>query len=312
MSFFELYNKFALCPRQCGVDRSAGQKGYCRAGTDAEVVLTMLHRWEEPCISGTDPARGSGAIFFARCTLGCVYCQNFAISRPDGPEPGTPVTIADADRLAAMMLELEARGAYNINLVTPTQFMPVIAEGVLAARRRGLNVPIVYNTGGFERREIVKRLEGIVDVFLTDMKYNSGDAAARYSAAGNYCTSAWAALRTMFRITGEGLTFDGDGMLRRGVVVRHLVLPGRSFAAVNVIKKLYSRFGDNVIYSLMNQYTPLPAGNPRLSRFPELLEPVSEAEYARAVSVLDSLAPAHAYVQEGGTISESFIPVWQQ
>ena len=307
MSLLELYTNCALCPRQCGIDRLRGKKGYCRGGTDAEVALTMLHRWEEPCISGTDPARGSGAIFFARCTLGCVYCQNYAISRPDGPGQGTFETV-DADRLAAMMLDLQERGAYNINLVTPTHFMPVIAEAVLLARKRGLALPVVYNTSGFERREIIRQLEGIVDVFLTDMKYDSNAIALRYSATSAYRATAWAALRTMFRITGAGLDFDDDGMLRRGVIVRHLVLPGRAFDAVNIIKKLYSRFGDNVVYSLMNQYTPLPEGNPRLSNFPELLSPVSADEYARAVAALESFAPAHAYIQEGGTISDSFIP----
>ena len=307
MTFNELYGNCALCPRKCGVDRTAGEKGYCRAGTDAEIALTMLHRWEEPCISGIDPERGSGAIFFARCTLGCVYCQNYAISRPDRTPTGKERT-ADADGLAGIMLELQERGAYNINLVTPTHFMPVIAEGVLTARRRGLTLPVVYNTGGFERRDIVRQLEGIVDVFLTDMKYDSDAVSLRYSASDNYCAPAWAALRTMFRITGSGLAFDEDGMLRRGVIVRHLVLPGHSFAALNIIKKLYARFGDNIVYSLMNQYTPLPDGNPRLSRFPELLAPVNASEYARASDFLASLAPAHAYIQEGGTISESFIP----
>ena len=293
-----------LCPRMCGVNRIAGETGYCGAGPFIEVARTMLHKWEEPCISGADPLRGSGAVFFRHCSLGCIYCQNYEIS-------GTGDRARDIARdIAGMLLQLQKKGAYNINLVTPTHYMPLIARAVIEAKRQGLSVPVVYNTGGYERAEMIEKLEGIVDVFLTDLKYLTDGTAKKYSNAGNYVDNAFEALEMMFDITGRGLEFGDDGMLKRGVIVRHLVLPGHSYAASKIIKKLYARYGDNIIYSLMNQYTPLPEANPRLSLFPELLKAVDENEYRQAVETLEELAPKYAFIQEGGTISESFIPDW--
>ena len=297
----------------CGVNRIAGERGFCGAGAFPEIARSMLHKWEEPCISGSDPARGSGAVFFRHCSLGCVYCQNYAISGTGKSGSETAATAhkcVSANDLADLFLQLEKDGAYNINLVTPTHYMPPVALGVSEAKSRGLTVPVVYNTGGYERAEMIGKLEGIVDVFLTDFKYLTDGTAKKYSGAGNYVDNALAALETMFDITGRGLVFGEDGMLKRGVIVRHLVLPGRAYAASKIIKKLYARYGDNIIYSLMNQYTPLPGGNPRLSQFPELLRPVGRSEYRRAVETLEELSPEYAYIQEGGTISESFIPEW--
>ncbi|MBO4327657.1 MAG: radical SAM protein [Clostridia bacterium] len=345
-----MLKKCELCPRVCGVDRTKGEMGFCRGGVNAEIALTMLHKWEEPCISGSDPSRGSGAIFFRHCSLGCVYCQNYAISRPGverGTEkrstsPGSSEAVCNAENsvspkfaactlfaergtetrsgrsrirdsvsaIADAMLRLEEKGAYNINLVTPTHYMPLIAVAARKARRNGLTVPIVYNTGGFERAEMIEKLDGTVQIFLTDFKYLTDEAAKRYSGTDRYVDNALAALDKMFEITGRGLEFGQDGMMKRGVIVRHLVLPGRSYAASKIMKKLYAKYGDNIVFSLMNQYTPLPDAIPALTRFPELLEPVREDEYARAVETLESLSPEHAYIQEGGTISESFIPEW--
>ena len=309
---YSLYEKCELCPRRCGIDRTAGERGYCGAGTDARAALTMIHRWEEPCVSGSDAVKGSGAVFFAHCTLGCVYCQNYAISRRNAGENGSLKGLRemDAQSLAEEMLSLAGKGAYNINLVTPTHYMPVIVKAVETARNKGLAIPVVYNTGGFERPEMISLLEGTVDVFLTDMKYLSDLTAMKYSRTSGYVKNAREALDEMVRITGEGPEFDEEGMIRRGVIVRHLVLPGRARAAQEILKKLYARYSDRIIYSLMNQYTPLPEGNPELCNYPELLRPVSDGEYRRAVRTLKELSPEYAYIQEGGTISESFIPEW--
>lgn len=327
----KLLEKCMLCPRMCGVNRVAGETGYCGAGAYIEVARTMLHKWEEPCISGSDPSRGSGAVFFRHCSLGCVYCQNYEISGTGDSGTGgrerfsqkripaeRPVSVPRFDlpeplsvsRFAGMLLQLQNKGAYNINLVTPTHYMPLIARAVIEAKKQGLSIPVVYNTGGYERAEMIEKLEGIVDVFLTDFKYLTDGTAKKYSSAGNYVDNAFEALEMMFDITGRGLEFDGDGMLKRGVIVRHLVLPGRSYAASKIIKKLYAKYGDNIIYSLMNQYTPLPEANPRLALFPELLKAVDDSEYRQAVETLEELSPKYAFIQEGGTISESFIPDW--
>jgi len=268
----------------------------------------MIHKWEEPCVSGTDPERGSGAVFFMHCTLGCVYCQNRVISRRNSHKEGS--TGIGPERLAEIFLELQGKGAWNINLVTPGHYLPSVIDAVELARKSGLSLPIVYNTGGYETVDNIRRLEGVVDVFLTDMKYLTAGPAGKYSFAPDYCKAAWPALAEMFRITGESLEFGQDGMLKRGVIVRHLVLPGRSYAAGKIIKKLWRAYGDGIVYSLMNQYTPLPELSPELAEFPELLRPVSEEEYAEAREVLEGLGPEHAYVQEGGTVSESFIPLW--
>ena len=308
----ELYRKCELCPRMCGVDRTGGFRGYCGSGVNAEIALCMLHKWEEPCISGSDPSRGSGAIFFRHCSLGCVYCQNHEISRPGAISYARQVPeYPDTAQLENAMLKLEADGAYNVNLVTPTHYMPSIVTAAKNARKRGLNVPLVYNTGGFERAEMIGRLEGTVQISLTDFKYLTDATALKYSGTDKYVQNAERALEKMFEITGRGLEFDSDGMLKRGVIVRHLVLPGRSYAASKIIKKIYSKFGDGIIYSLMNQYTPIPDADPRLSAFPELMRPVGRGEYRKAVKTLEELAPEYAYIQEGGTISESFIPKWQ-
>ena len=326
-NYYELYKKCELCPRKCGVDRTTGERGYCGAGTEAEVALTMIHKWEEPCISGTpdgasgrvEPGsiahgvdRGSGTVFFTHCTLGCIYCQNYAISRRESGSRGELKKLKkyDANGLAEEFIRLERSGAYNINLVTPTHYMPVIAEAVAVARKAGLSVPVVYNTGGFERPEIIKMLRGTVDIFLTDMKYLTDVTAKKYSRTGDYVKNAWEALDEMVSVTGGSPAFGDDGMLKRGVIVRHLILPGRIRAAQEIIKKLYGRFSDNIIYSLMNQYTPLSEGNPELSLYPELLDTVNDRDYSKVVRVLESFSPEFAYIQEGGTVSESFIPEW--
>ncbi len=257
--------------------------------------------WEEPCISGT---RGSGAIFFSGCPLRCVYCQNSDIA--DGGI-GKEISV---DRLAEIMLELQVQGANNINLVTPTHFALHIAKAIDAARIRGLVVPIVYNTSAYETPETLQRLEGLVDVYLPDMKYFSGERAARYSNAPDYPAAAKSAIAEMVRQTGNAVFADGngaveEGIMLRGVIVRHLLLPDGLEDSKAVVRYLYETYGDSVYISIMNQYTPMPQIG---AEFPELARRVTEKEYESLVDYAVSLGIENGFIQEGETALESFIP----
>ena len=238
---FELYGHCTLCPRGCGADRLAGNKGVC--GMDAGLMLARaaLHYWEEPCISGEE---GSGTVFFSGCTLKCVYCQNAEISRGFGKAVG-------AERLTEVFLELQKAGANNINLVTPTHYVPHIITAAEAAREKGLVIPFVYNTSGYEREDTLLMLKDIIDIFLTDLKYLNKEDAEKLSRASDYPEKAKKALDCMVELTGPPV-FDGHGMLKKGVIVRHLVLPGRANEAKRIIRYLYERYGSGIIMSIMN------------------------------------------------------------
>ena len=291
---FELYGHCTLCPRECGADRLAGNKGVC--GMDAGLMLARaaLHYWEEPCISGEE---GSGTVFFSGCTLKCVYCQNAEISRGFGKAVG-------AERLTEVFLELQKAGANNINLVTPTHYVPHIITAAEAAREKGLVIPFVYNTSGYEREDTLLMLKDIIDIFLTDLKYLNKEDAEKLSRASDYPEKAKKALDCMIELTGPPV-FDGHGMLKKGVIVRHLVLPGRADEAKRIIRYLYERYGSGIIMSIMNQYTPQPGS----ADYDASLEsPVGEEEYSDVVDYAEELGIEDAYIQEGGTVSESFIP----
>ncbi len=253
---FDLAN-CTICPRKCGVDRTKSA-GYCGASDKIEVSKVMLHRWEEPCISGSDENRGSGsvsggsgAVFFTHCPLGCVYCQNRDISRRSCT--GTVYTIRE---LAEIFVKLQNDGAYNLNLVSPTQYTPQIIEAVKLARNGGFTLPVVWNTGGYELPETIEALAGTVDIFLTDFKYASPETAELYSAAEDYPEIAAQSLAEMHRITGK-CTFDENGMMTRGVIVRHLILPGHRADSVAVLRKIAEILPvENIRLSLMAQYTP--------------------------------------------------------
>lgn len=286
-----------LCPRNCGADRAAGISGFCGVPSDIYIGRAALHFWEEPCISGTS---GSGAVFFSGCPLRCVYCQNYTLSHG---KTGVPV---DIRRLSKIFLELQEQGANNINLVTPTQYTPAIVEAVQKARRDGLHLPIVYNCGGYESVPTLRTLEGIVDIYLTDFKYRDGAAAEKYSGAHDYPEVAEAALEEMVRQISEP-EFDQNGLMKKGVIVRHLLLPGQVRAAKDIVKYVYGRYGDRVWLSLMNQYTPFS----RLDGcFPELARRVTAREYDALVDYAIDLGVEHAFVQEGKTAKESFIPAF--
>lgn len=286
-----------LCPRGCLTERKNGEAGYCLMDDKIYLARAALHMWEEPCISGR---KGSGAVFFSGCNLRCVYCQNYEIA---AGRKGKQVSV---NRLADIFLELQAKGAANINLVTPDHYVIQVAEAVLRARKEGLKVPIVYNGSGYEKREVIKNLSKIIDVFLTDFKYMDAGLAEKYSKAPDYPIIAAKALDEMVKLTGEPV-FDEDGMMQKGVIVRHLLLPGHKKNARDVIRYIYETYGDRVYISLMNQYTPFD----RLKEKPEyreLCRKVTKREYEAVVDYAIALGIKNAFIQEGETARESFIP----
>lgn len=289
-----------LCPRACGVNREQGTLGFCRMPAKLYAARAALHFWEEPCISGT---RGSGTVFFSGCTLRCIYCQNRSIARGDA---GQEISL---ERLTEIFLELQGQGAHNINLVTPTHYAPWIAEALEKAKKRGLSIPVVYNCGGYEGEESLRRMEGLVDIYLTDFKYMDSDLAARYSNAPDYPAEAEKALERMYRQVGNPV-FDGNGMMRKGIIVRHLLLPGTLRNAKAVVDYVYETYGDNVYLSLMNQYTPLTGDEG--AELPEPLNrKVTKREYERLVDYALELGVTNAFIQEGDTAKESFIPPFE-
>ena len=306
-----------LCARSCGVNRMKNRAGRCGQTEELVVARAALHMWEEPCISGKE---GSGAVFFVGCPLGCVFCQNREIARGRaardessraeneishrrGELPGKIITI---DRLAEIFLELQGQKANNINLVTPTHYVPQIVEAVREARKKGLHIPIVYNTGSIETPETVHLLEDTVDIFLPDLKFCGRDVAGRYAQMSAYFDIAIKAIGEMVRMRGEA-AFDERGMMTRGVIVRHMVLPGHTKDSKEILRYLWENFGDSIYVSIMNQYTPMPGIE---QEFPELGRRVTRREYDRVVDYALELGFSNAFVQEGPTAEESFIPAF--
>ncbi|MDO4479000.1 MAG: radical SAM protein [Lachnospiraceae bacterium] len=255
-----------------------------------------LHMWEEPCISGTN---GSGTVFFSGCPLGCIFCQNRPIALG---KSGSEITI---EELSAIFLKLKDQGAHNINLVTPTHFVPSIVEAVAMSRQRGLDLPIVYNTGSYEQVETVRMLADTVDIFLPDLKFYENDTADRYAKAPDYFEVATAAIAEMVRLAGPPI-FE-NGLMKRGVIVRHLIMPGHTKGAIAILEHLKERFGDSIFISLMNQYTPMPGIE---SHFPELGRTLTKREYAKVMKAALDMGITNAFYQEGSTVGESFIPAF--
>ena len=285
-----------MCPRHCRAARDNGEKGFCQETDRLRVARAALHMWEEPCISGEE---GSGTVFFTGCNLRCVYCQNYDLSRS---EKGKEITVS---RLAEIFLELQQKGANNINLVTPTHFVPKIIEALRTARTQGLHLPVIYNTGGYESEETLVMLDGWIDVYLPDFKYWDSEQALRYSQAQDYVETVKKAIGAMYQQTGA-CRFDKNGKIQKGVIVRHLLLPGELMAAKEIVHYLYESYGDSVYMSLMNQYTPLDTLD--RMKYPELGRKVSEEEYDELVDYAIDLGVECAYIQEGDTAEESFIP----
>ncbi|MBE7066477.1 MAG: radical SAM protein [Ruminococcaceae bacterium] len=285
--------KCNLCPRKCNVDRSI-QQGYCRVGDTLKVSRAAKHMWEEPCISGTE---GSGTVFFSGCNLACVYCQNAEISRGHA---GKEISV---DRLSEIFIELQNAGCHNINLVTPTHYVDLICRALDIARKAGLKIPVVYNCGGYESVETLRKLKGYIDVYMPDFKYFDNKLALKYSKCPDYAGLAMAAIEEMFSQVGEPV-FDNNGMMLRGLIVRHMILPSCSEDSKCVIKYLYDTYGDSIYISLMSQYTPMR----QFDEFPELNRRIYSKEYNRVVDYAIELGIENAFIQEGKASVKSFIP----
>lgn len=294
--------KCYICPRECGADRENGQLGVCGVDNKIYIARAALHMWEEPCISGEE---GSGTVFFKGCSLGCIYCQNYSISR------GMRVTGTDksgfkeysVSELAETFIRLQAMGANNINLVTPTHYSFQIIEAINIARDKGLNIPIVYNCSGYEKKETLQALEGYVDVYLTDFKYMYEELAIKYSNAKNYVEIAKEALDEMVSQCGKPV-FNERGILKRGVIVRNLLLPGNVNNSKEVVKYVGEKYDKQVYISIMNQYTPLE----QVKGIEPLDRRTTKREYERLVDYTLSLGLENVFIQEGDVAKESFIP----
>jgi len=282
-----------ICPRNCGADRSRSP-GFCGALELPRIARAALHHWEEPCISGT---RGSGAIFFSGCNLRCVFCQNYDIS--------TKLTgkAADADELAKIILDLEAEGAHNINLVSPTPYRDCIIEAVQKARKAGLSIPIVYNTNAYESLESIKKLEDYVDIYLPDFKYVSPAVSKRYSGCEDYAQHAEKAILEMYRQKGR-IQLDADGIARSGLIIRHLVLPGAIPETKRVLERLRAILPADVPLSLMGQYVPFY----RAKEFPPLDRPLLKREYQRAMDYALDLGFTEILIQSLDAADSAFTP----
>ena len=290
------YENCLLCPRKCGINRSTGQTGVCGVSSEIKVARAALHYWEEPCISGK---RGSGAVFFSGCSLHCVFCQNREIS------DGKAGKVISKERLSDIFMELADKGANNINLVTPGQYIPDIVWAVNDAKSRGLKLPIIYNTSGYENVTELKLLEGIVDVYLPDFKYMDSTLSARYSRAKDYPSVAKQALSEMVRQQPDVVIDDATGLIQKGVIVRQLLLPGHVNDAKAVLKYLYDTYHDHVYISMMSQFTPIA-----LKDYPEINRTVTRREYERLVDYALEIGITNAFIQEGDVAKDSFIPAF--
>ena len=290
------YENCLLCPRKCGINRSTGQTGICGVSSEIKVARAALHYWEEPCISGK---RGSGAVFFSGCSLHCVFCQNREIS------DGKAGKVISKERLSDIFMELADKGANNINLVTPGQYIPDIVWAVNDAKSRGMKLPIIYNTSGYENVTELKLLEGIVDVYLPDFKYMDSTLSARYSRAKDYPSVAKQALSEMVRQQPDVVIDDSTGLIQKGVIVRQLLLPGHVNDAKAVLKYLYDTYHDHVYISMMSQFTPIA-----LKDYPEINRTVTRREYERLVDYALKIGITNAFIQEGDVAKDSFIPAF--
>jgi len=286
--------KCNLCPRNCNVDRALGELGFCKASENMKIAKYCLHHWEEPPISGKN---GSGTIFFSYCNLQCVFCQNYDISTN---HLGYEISIDD---FVSICLELQKNDANNINLVTPTHYINQIKEGLIKAKKQGLTIPIVYNTSSYENVEALKELNGLIDIYLADLKYFNDQYARRYSTCFNYFKYATLAIEEMYKQVGKP-RFNKRGLMEKGLIVRHLMLPELLEDSKKIINYLYDKYHDNIYISIMNQYTPLKY----VESIPELNKKVSVDDYDELVDYAYDLGIRNAFIQEGETQKESFIP----
>lgn len=287
-----LLKNCVICPRKCGVNRYQ-ERGFCGADNAIKVSYYSLHMWEEPVLSGKN---GSGTIFFSHCNLRCLYCQNKKISID-----GYGKKISNK-KLKEIMLKLQAEGAHNINLVTPTHYIPQIVKILHNIKDKELKIPVVYNTSSYENVGSLKILNGLVDIYLADLRYYDDELAKKYSFCDNYFEIATMAIDEMFRQTGT-IVFDKDGMMRKGLIVRVLVLPGHVHDAKEIIQYLYQTYHDDIYISIMNQYTPIEK-----YCYENLNRKLTEEEYEDVINYALTIGVSKAFIQEGDTALESFIP----
>lgn len=290
----DILKSCTLCPRECKVNRY-DKRGFCLANDKIRVARADLHFWEEPPISGE---KGSGTVFFSGCNLRCVFCQNYDISRENF---GKEISI---ERLAKVFIELQEKGANNINLVTPTHFIDGIVKALNLSKRMGLKLPVVYNTSSYEKVESLKKLSGLVDIYLPDFKYMSVELSKKYSSAENYSEIAKKAIEEMVRQAGEPRFDDKSGLMTRGVIVRHLVLPNHTQDSKKIIKYLYETYGDGIFISIMRQYTPFG----ELENYPEINRRITDEEYDEVVDYAIDLGVENGFIQDEEAACESFIP----
>lgn len=282
-----------ICPRNCKVNRNKNELGFCKASNKIKIARYSLHYWEEPCISGEN---GSGTIFFSGCNLKCIYCQNHDISFSNC---GKEISV---EEFANICLKLEKKKALNINLVTPTIYIPLIKDGLILAKKKGLKIPIVYNTSGYESVESLKELDGLIDIYLPDFKYFNDKLGEKFSNVSNYSKVVKDAIKEMYKQVGKPVI--KDGIMKKGVIVRHLLLPTHIDDSKKIIKYLYDNYHDDIYISIMNQYTPVV----KIDKYEELNNTVSESEYDELVNYACDLGIVNAFIQEGETCKESFIP----
>ena len=286
-------SKCDICPRKCGVNREKGELGFCQMKDKIKIARYSLHYWEEPIISGET---GSGTIFFSGCNLKCIFCQNYKISSEN---IGKEISV---ERLKEICLELQNMGANNINLVTGTHFLPLIKEALILAKKEGLTIPIVYNTSSYENSESLKEMEGLIDIYLPDLKYYDNKLAENFSLANNYFEIATNAIKEMVRQTGKPVI--ENNIMKKGVIVRHLLLPNHLEDSKKIIKYLHDTYNEDIYISIMNQYTPIK----KFDKYLELNRTLTDKEYDELVNYACDLNITQAFIQEGETCKESFIP----
>ena len=294
----DLYSPCMLCPRRCGADRTHGKTGFCRTTAEVTVNLSMIHRGEEPVLGGEG---GCGAVFFEGCSLRCIFCQNHVITSVTGKG-----TSYDDKSLAELFIKLEKEGAGAIDLVTPMHYAPTVANAVRLAKEQGLKVPVICNCSGYESVSTLKLFEGLIDIYLPDLKYYSPKVSAKYASAPDYFGTACLALDEMFSQTGSFIL--ENGIMKRGMIVRHMMLPGNLVDSKHILDYLVSRFGDSIYISLMSQYTPMPHILENDKAPEELRRPLSQKNYESLCDYLADLGQTNAFVQEPCSAGELMIP----
>ncbi len=290
------YKDCTLCPRKCHADRTSGKTGFCGMSSDLKLAKAYKHMWEEPCITGKN---GSGTVFFSGCNMKCIFCQNAEISH------GGFGAVSDAEGLASIFIDLQDKNASNINLVTGTCFIPHIRGAIISAKEKGLHIPVIFNCGGYESAESLKLLEGLIDIYMPDMKYSSDLLSRELSSAPDYFETAKKAISEMFRQTGR-VEFNEKGLMIKGTLVRHLILPGNTGDSKRILRFLHDTYGNDILISIMNQYTPMPT----VESHPLLSRKVTDEEYKRVLDFAEKIGIENGFIQYGEAASESFIPSW--